>query len=569
MKAYQLKVSIKNAHPPIWRRCIIPAGITFSQLGVLLNEIMGWNGSHLFSFEFRDIGVRIEEVPDDDWGYWEFDAEEASETLIDPYMEHSKWFTYTYDFGDDWEHRADIEAVLTDFKETHPVVVKAKGACPFEDCGWLQGYYHILEVLKDPAHEEYRGVVEWLKNTGYTADGFDPAYYDMVEINRELEQNFQIRFVKKPDKSCSAELYEKLFRSNEGFLEVMQRSNNEGNEKMPETAGRTEAGIQEWKALYEAAMALKEQKPWETFYDMDLITLDGGWEKEAYVSVLGKGGECYGFNIYEGPDGLNDFMMLTYSDRMNISSDFAMSCQNNLTCYWGNREELTEGQRRIIKDLGYKFRGRNQWLYFLSFKKGYFPYNMDQSEVRRMTSYLTLLKDAVIYYKENKVEVKFDEGETFYYSSVGKKVTGEAQALPFTGYNFPVLTLTDEELLADLKRSEKCSAVLEADIVSLNTSVRDDKYERPANPYFCLLADVRSGIMLAAEMTGPEEDEKIILAETLLTFISQYGAPKEVRVRSVLIEAILEQTCREGGIKLRRVKRLPQIEEFMDGMRRF
>ena len=189
--------------------------------------------------------------------------------------------------------------------------------------------------------------------------------------------------------------------------------------------------------------------------------------------------------------------------------------------------------------------------------------------VSRMTSYLTLLKDAVIYYKENKVEVKFDEGETFYYSSVGKKVTGEAQALPFTGYNFPVLTLTDEELLADLKRSEKCSAVLEADIVSLNTSVRDDKYERPANPYFCLLADVRSGIMLAAEMTGPEEDEKIILAETLLTFISQYGAPKEVRVRSVLIEAILEQTCREGGIKLRRVKRLPQIEEFMDGMRRF
>ena len=203
MKAYQLKVSIKNAHPPIWRRCIIPAGITFSQLGVLLNEIMGWYGSHLFSFEFRDIGVRIEEEPDDDWGYWEFDAKEASGTLIDPYMEHSKWFTYTYDFGDDWEHRVDIEAVLTDFKETHPIVVKAKGACPFEDCGWLQGYYHILEVLEDPSHEEYGEIVEWLKNTGYTADGFDPAFYDIDEINHELEQSFQIRFVKKPDQSCS------------------------------------------------------------------------------------------------------------------------------------------------------------------------------------------------------------------------------------------------------------------------------------------------------------------------------------------------------------------------------
>ena len=67
MKVYQLKVSIKNAHPPIWRKCIVPAGITFSQLGVLLNEIMGWNGSHLFSFEFRDLGMRIEEITDDDW----------------------------------------------------------------------------------------------------------------------------------------------------------------------------------------------------------------------------------------------------------------------------------------------------------------------------------------------------------------------------------------------------------------------------------------------------------------------------------------------------------------------
>ncbi|HIZ74602.1 MAG TPA: plasmid pRiA4b ORF-3 family protein, partial [Candidatus Mediterraneibacter stercoravium] len=41
------KIPIKGSHPPIWRRCIIPAGITFSQLAVLLNEIMGWKGYHL------------------------------------------------------------------------------------------------------------------------------------------------------------------------------------------------------------------------------------------------------------------------------------------------------------------------------------------------------------------------------------------------------------------------------------------------------------------------------------------------------------------------------------------
>ena len=574
MKAYQLKVSIKNAHPPIWRRCIVPAGITFSQLGVLLNEIMGWDGSHLFSFEFRNLGMRIEEISDDDWGYFGSDAEEATETLIDPFMERSKWFKYTYDFGDNWEHRIDVESVLTDFGEVHPVVVKAKGACPFEDCGGLYGYYRILDVMGDPSHEEYEDAAEWLENTDYTADKFDPAFYDIDGINRKLEHSFPIRVVRKPDTSCAVELYKKLFMKKDGYLDVVQLneaqiSENEEYGGTAETAGRTEAGIEEWRALYEAAMAVEELKPWETFYDMDLFTLDGGWEKEVYVSILGKSGECYGITIYEGLDGLNDFMMLTLSDRMNIPSDFAMACQNNLTCYWGNREELSAEQRRIVKELGHKFRGKNQWLYFLSFKKGYFPYNMDQDEVRRMTSYLTVLKDAVLYYQENKIKVKFDAKETFYYSVKGKKATGEAQPLPFTGYNFPVLTLTDEETLEELRNSEKCRAVLEADIISLNAGVKDEKYDRPANPWLCLLADAQSGLMLAAEMTGPKEDEKIILAEELLAFILQHGAPKEVRVRSVLTAAILEEICSESGIKLRRVKRLPHMEEFMDGMKKF
>ena len=113
---------------------------------------------------------------------------------------------------------------------------------------------------------------------------------------------------------------------------------------------------------------------------------------------------------------IRHFMMLTLSDHMNIPSDFAMACQNNLTCYWGNREEMSGEQRRIVKELGYKFRGRNQWLYFLSFKKGYFPYNMDQNEVRCMTSYLALLKDAILYYRDHQIQVKFEAEETFFYS---------------------------------------------------------------------------------------------------------------------------------------------------------
>ena len=46
MKAYQMKIAIKNSHPPIWRRFIVPAGLSFSQLSIVLNGVMGWCGYH-------------------------------------------------------------------------------------------------------------------------------------------------------------------------------------------------------------------------------------------------------------------------------------------------------------------------------------------------------------------------------------------------------------------------------------------------------------------------------------------------------------------------------------------
>lgn len=129
------------------------------------------------------------------------------------------------------------------------------------------------------------------------------------------------------------------------------------------------------------------------------------------------------------------------------------------------------------------------------------------------------------------------------------------------------MIITDEELLADLKKVSKCNAVLEADISILGVSVNDKKYKRPANPATCMIADAKSGMMLNCELQQPEDDAIVSLAEALVGLIFQYGAPKEVRVSNILIEAGLNQICQTSGIKLRRVRNLPVIEELREGMR--
>lgn len=335
---------------------------------------------------------------------------------------------------------------------------------------------------------------------------------------------------------------------------------------------RKEASLEQWRVLYEVATRIKERKPWEKFWDMDLIGIRGGAEEDTvFFSILGRGGDCYGIVVYEGYEGLNSFLMLTMQQSMNLSVQYAMFNQKNLTCYWGNRDELTNKQRSIIKDLGYKYRGKNQWLYFMSFEPGYYPYNMDAEEVQRMSVYLQDLDLALQNYDAANVKVDFENGNMFLFTFGKDKKTwqfGESP-LPFTAFQFGNLMITDEELLSDLEEASKCGAVLEADISVLGASVSDKKYDRPANPALSLLGDAHSGTVIKFEMVQPEDDAIVMLAEILIEFIFQYGAPMEIRVSNVIVEAGLEQICDVCGIKLRRVKRLQGLDSFMQEMQRF
>lgn len=335
---------------------------------------------------------------------------------------------------------------------------------------------------------------------------------------------------------------------------------------------RTEATIEQWKDLYEVATRLKEMKPWEMFWDMDLIGIRNGDEEDTvFFSILGRGGDCYGITVYEGYDALNDFMMLTMQDALNLPVDYVMFNQHNLTCYWGNREELSDKQRKIIKELSYKYRGKNQWLYFMSFEPGYYPYNLDQDEVVRMTEHLQDLEFALQYYERMDVVVDFEHGEMFYFEFGEDKKSWNfgAKPLPFTSFQFGNLIITDEELLADLAEAPKCGVVLEADISMLGGSVNDKKYKRPVNPAMCMIGEAESGMILKCELQKPEEDAIVSLAEEIIGFILSCGAPKEIRVSNILVEAGLEQICDVCGIKLRRVRRLKALDEFRSGMRRF
>ena len=50
--AYQVKVKLLEIKPVIWRRLVVPAGITFYKFHKVLQAAFGWQDYHLYSFEF-------------------------------------------------------------------------------------------------------------------------------------------------------------------------------------------------------------------------------------------------------------------------------------------------------------------------------------------------------------------------------------------------------------------------------------------------------------------------------------------------------------------------------------
>jgi len=179
----QLKVTLLGIEPPIWRRIQVPSSISLGNLHSILQVVMGWESDHLHEFlkGTEHFGPVDEELGSDD-----MDDEDV--TLVRDVLPRAKSkLVYLYDFGDSWEHEVLLEKSLPLEPDTHyPVCLEGARASPPEDCGGAWGYAELLEIVKNPKHEQHEERLAWL------GPEFDPDAFDAAKVNRHLKA-FKIR----------------------------------------------------------------------------------------------------------------------------------------------------------------------------------------------------------------------------------------------------------------------------------------------------------------------------------------------------------------------------------------
>jgi len=183
-----LKITLRGAKPPIWRRILVRGGMTLGELHRAILAAMGWYGGHLHVFEIAGEEYGGRDRLDEISGFAdEMDdiMDEKRVTLNAVIKSGVEKFTYTYDFGDDWQHVVAIERRLPAVDvSSYPACVAGARACPPEDCGGVWGYAELLEALADPAHPEHAEKIEWIGRR------LDPDAFSIAAADKRLAAEF-------------------------------------------------------------------------------------------------------------------------------------------------------------------------------------------------------------------------------------------------------------------------------------------------------------------------------------------------------------------------------------------
>ncbi len=330
---------------------------------------------------------------------------------------------------------------------------------------------------------------------------------------------------------------------------------------------REEATLEQWRQLYEVALDITVMHPWEEMYDTDIVTIKlRGKDEPYYFSILGYAEECYGIVCYMGDDSFGAMLDFTKSG-IEEPTDM-MIRQDSLTMYLGDRDEVEKADYETIKALGYKFRGKNRWMYFQSFKARFAPCRMNKDEVLLLTEYYEHLLEALKEHLKGGLEVDFEGGQslTRYFSEDKQAWVTEALPVNMPSSKFPSVKMSDGSQFDALKAKKKIKAELELGLVLMPTSISDKKFDRPYFPLLLVLADRSNGMVIKYELIEPDGDYIAAVFGAMADFIYSNGKPKAVYVASAIVWHILENICEQLGIKLVLAESLESIDQMMSGL---
>jgi hypothetical protein len=144
MTLLDLRVTLVDCEPAVWREVRVPSDVLLTDLHHVLQIAMGWEDMHRHGFgrgeSYWTASTRWLIEP-------EFEEAEERGVTLEEALGEGTVLTYLYDMGDDWEHRVAVARTAEGTAE-HAELLGGEGACPPEDSGGIYGFAELVAALR-------------------------------------------------------------------------------------------------------------------------------------------------------------------------------------------------------------------------------------------------------------------------------------------------------------------------------------------------------------------------------------------------------------------------------------
>jgi hypothetical protein len=223
-----------------------------------------------------------------------------------------------------------------------------------------------------------------------------------------------------------------------------------------------------------------------------------------------------------------------------------------------DRGILDDWDRQLIRNLNLKFRGRNAWPRFQSFRPGFMPWRLEPDEIRFLALALEQLEQVAPRVRADRSLLPCDEAGGFFVRAPRTKDEGaeawEDRYMLIPPPEIPPVPLCwDPKDVRRLKRTPGPGEIIELDFFQF-PGCFGNKAERPASAYVLLALHAQSNFILCVEFIQIKDTLENMWGQipgVLLSRLADAGMrPKEIRVQSNLLLNVLPPAFQELGTKV-------------------
>jgi hypothetical protein len=330
--------------------------------------------------------------------------------------------------------------------------------------------------------------------------------------------------------------------------------------------------LEQWKRLYELMNEVKGLAPWNFMLETDLFGIRfPGTDELSFVSIMGNLGEHLSVAVYLGRKGFEGFWSMQQAGD-DFSLDLILQTPH-LQASLEDREILTSEDRKIINGFNLKYRGRQTWPQFRSYRPGCFPWYLEKDEAQMLITVLEQVLDVGPRFEDNPDLLESPEPDEKFLVRVleESRWVDKRQEIKFSPEP-PIRLMMNMEALARLKTMPKQNNIVEIDVQMMEEAVRDKGFDRPFFPFLFLAAEKKSRMILGVNLLTPFPSLDEMwggLPAQVIEILADSLLPKEVQTRNPMVALLLSTLEKDLGIKVKLVTHLPAVEFAQQELKRF